>query len=90
MIAAARIMVVPGRTGAMVPIKPTAKSTIVKNHQNSSMVNVEWLKGWSVEGVGVIVILGGRRFSGYSFRRGGHENQRCFASLNMTRMNFTL
>jgi hypothetical protein len=30
-------MVVPGRTGAMVPIKPTAKSTIVKNHQNSSM-----------------------------------------------------
>jgi hypothetical protein len=29
----------------MVPIKPTAKSTIVKNHQNSSIVKVKALNG---------------------------------------------
>ena len=45
MIAAARIMVLPGKTGTTVPIKPTAKSTIVKIHQKSSMVKVERLNG---------------------------------------------
>ena len=42
-------MVVPGRTGAMVPIKPTAKSTMVKNHQKSSIVKVEAVKRYRVE-----------------------------------------
>jgi hypothetical protein len=36
MIAAAKMIVVPGRTGAIVPIKPTANSTIVNSHQKSS------------------------------------------------------
>jgi hypothetical protein len=36
--------VVPGRTGTTAPISPTAKSTMVKNHQKSSMVKVEALK----------------------------------------------
>jgi hypothetical protein len=36
---------VPGRTGAIVPIRPTANSAIVKNHQKSSMVKIEALNG---------------------------------------------
>lgn len=36
MITAARMMVVPGRIGRTVPIRPTANSAVVKNHQKSS------------------------------------------------------
>jgi len=35
-MAAARMTVVPGKTGTTVPIKPTAKSTMTSNHQKSS------------------------------------------------------
>ena len=36
MIAAARMIVVPGKTGNTVPIKPTAKSTMTISHQRRS------------------------------------------------------
>jgi hypothetical protein len=44
MIAAARMIAVPGKNGATVQINPTAKSTIVMSHQRSSIANVEALK----------------------------------------------
>jgi hypothetical protein len=37
MMAAARIMVVPGREGRTVPIRPTAIKTIATNHQSNSI-----------------------------------------------------
>src|SRR4030095_6317015 len=37
MIAAARMIAVPGKNGATVPINPTAKSRIVISHQNNSI-----------------------------------------------------